>query len=114
MSMVNADNSRHYKWGKNSEGWHLLESDELSVIEEIMPPGGQEQSHYHERAQQFFYVLSGVAEMQLSGELLEISQGSGLHVPAGVAHQIKNKGDTNLRFLVISQPKSHGDRFEHS
>ena len=110
MGIVNTENSEHYKWGDNSDGWHLLKTDGLSIIEEIVPPNGKEARHYHKKSQQFFYVLSGIASIEISGELFEIEAGSGISVPAESLHQLTNNGQENLRFLVISQPKSHGDR----
>jgi len=110
MSIVNTKNSEHYKWGVNSDGWHLLKSDNLSIIEENVPPNEREQRHYHNESQQFFYVLCGVAQIEISGNIFEIKAGNGIHVPAKQAHQLMNNSDEDLRFLVISQPKSHGDR----
>ena len=110
MSIVNTDNVEHYKWGKDSDGWHLLKSEELSIIEENVPPNESEQRHYHNESQQFFYILSGVAQIEVSGSVYEIQTGSGIHVPAKEPHQLMNNGEESLRFLVISQPKSHGDR----
>ena len=112
MGIVNTKNSRHYLWGNKSEGWHLLESEELSVIEEQVPPSEKERRHFHQHAQQFFYVLSGVAQISVNDMVHEILPGNGIHVPAGVPHQLVNKGRDNLRFLVVSQPKSHGDRID--
>lgn len=112
MSIINTGNSEHYNWGINSEGWHLLKTDRLSVIEENVPPNEKEQRHYHRESQQFFYILSGVAHLEISGEVHEIEPGSGVHVPAGVPHQLMNNGMDSLRFLLISQPESHGDRID--
>jgi mannose-6-phosphate isomerase-like protein (cupin superfamily) len=110
MSIVSTENSEHYKWGQSSDGWHLLKSKDLSIIEELVPAGEQEQRHYHERAQQFFYVLSGQASLEISGEEQVLYPGQGVHVPAKVPHQLSNRGTEALRFLVVSQPNSHGDR----
>jgi hypothetical protein len=46
--MISTENSENYKWGTSSDGWHLLNSDELSIIEELVPPGESEARHYHE------------------------------------------------------------------
>lgn len=54
---VNRGNAEHYRWGADCDAWHLVKDAELSVIEECMPPGTAETLHYHQRAQQFFYVL---------------------------------------------------------
>lgn len=110
MKIVNTENSEHYKWANNSDGWHLLKSDGLSVIEENVPPNEKEERHYHNASQQFFYVLSGSAHIEISGEVFDVHAGNGIHVPAKESHQLMNSGTVNLRFLVISQPKSHGDR----
>lgn len=110
MQVTNTSNAEHYTWGVVCDGWHLLKSDGLSVIEERVPPGKAEQRHAHNAAQQFFYVLEGVASLEVNGELFQIGPWSGMHVPATVPHQLRNDGQTDLRFLVISQPKSHGDR----
>ncbi|UTW45601.1 cupin domain-containing protein [bacterium SCSIO 12696] len=110
MSVVNTKNSDHYKWGQSSDGWHLLKSDGLSVIEERVPAGESEERHYHNESQQFFYVLYGIAHLEISGDVYEVHAGSGIHVSAKAPHQLMNKSSGDLRFLVISQPKSHGDR----
>jgi quercetin dioxygenase-like cupin family protein len=110
MSIVSRDNGRHYVWGAGCDGWHLLEGDDLSVIEERVPPGAAETPHRHARARQFFYVLSGEATLELEGITHRLAAGEGLHVAPGEAHQLRNASDADLRFLVISAPKSHGDR----
>lgn len=110
MKIVNTENSEHYRWGNDSDGWHLLEFGSLSVIEENLSPYQNEKRHYHNEAQQFFYVLAGVAHLEISGEVFELRAGSGIHIPAKQPHQVANNGATDLRILVISQPKSHGDR----
>ncbi len=112
MSIVNSKNAEHYKWGNNSDGWHLLKSNGLSVIEENVPSGEKEKRHYHNHSQQFFYILSGVADLEIEGHIFTVKAGSGIHVPALAAHQLMNNGNKNLRFLVISQPLSHGDRVD--
>jgi mannose-6-phosphate isomerase-like protein (cupin superfamily) len=107
---TNRERAEHYQWGNGSDGWHLVKTDSLSVIEERVSPGEYEQRHLHSRAQQFFYVLSGVASIEVNGELHQVEAGSGIHIPANTPHQLFNHGSEDLRFLVISEPKSHGDR----
>ena len=62
-------NAEHYKWGQNCDGWHLLKSNDLSVIQENMPPQTAEVLHYHEKTQQVFYILSGIASFEIDGEI---------------------------------------------
>lgn len=110
MNAVDAATARHYRWGDACDGWHLLEGADLSVIEERVPPGAAEVPHRHARSRQFFYVLAGVATLELEGRAHRLVPGQGLHVPPGSTHQLRNEGATDLRFLVISAPRSHGDR----
>ncbi|MFC5580910.1 cupin domain-containing protein [Rhodanobacter terrae] len=110
MTAVSTGNAQHYRWGGACDGWHLLAADDLSVIEERMPPGAAEQRHRHAQARQFFYVLEGGATLELDGVRHSLRRGEGLHVPPGLAHQMRNDGAADLRFIVVSAPKSHGDR----
>lgn len=102
--------SEHYVWGENCDGWHLLKTDSLSVIQERMPPNASEALHYHQKAQQFFYILSGCATFEVEGETFEVSTNEGFYIEPYKKHKIKNNSDVDLHFLVISEPKAHGDR----
>ncbi len=108
--ITSTENAEHYTWGNQCDGWHLLRSDSLSVIQERMPPGTVEQMHYHERAQQLFYILSGTATFEVEGEVTTVAGNQSIHISPKTKHRILNNGDTDLHFLVISEPKSHGDR----
>ena len=110
--MIHRDNTEHYTWGKGCDGWHLLKSDSLSVIEERMPPGTTEQLHCHEFAQQVFYVLSGTASFEINGRTEMLAANEGIHVPEKTLHRISNEQGNDLVFIVISEPKAHGDRIE--
>jgi mannose-6-phosphate isomerase-like protein (cupin superfamily) len=107
---VSSATAEHYAWGANCDGWHLVKDENLSVIEEQIPPGAAEVLHYHGRAQQFFFVLSGEAVIEVDGGQMRLGARDGMHVPPGVRHKIRNVSKELVRFLVISQPPSHGDR----
>jgi len=110
MAAISTGNAEHYRWGESCDGWHLLAGKDLSVIEERMPPGTAEQRHRHARARQFFYLLEGEAVLELEAARYQLRRGEGLHVPPGTAHQMHNVSMADVRFLVVSSPKSHGDR----
>ncbi len=110
LRAVNRGNAEHYRWGNDCDGWHLVKDAQLSVIEEFMPPGAAEIWHQHKRAQQFFYVLAGELLMEAEGETTLVQAGSGISVLPGTRHQVRNPSSTPARFLVISQPPTHGDR----
>jgi mannose-6-phosphate isomerase-like protein (cupin superfamily) len=107
---VDTTNSEHYVWGEVSDGWRLLESQGLSVIEERVPAGAGEAWHVHDSATQFFYVLEGAPEMQTADGVVELGPRSGVEVEAGLPHRFFNPGPGETRFLVISTPNTRGDR----
>jgi mannose-6-phosphate isomerase-like protein (cupin superfamily) len=109
-SSVSRENAEHYRWGNDCDGWHLVKDENLSVIEEFIPSGGCEVRHYHQKAQQFFYILSGELLMEAEGRTTLLRAGSGIRVLPGIHHQVCNPSSGAVRFLVISQPPSHGDR----
>ncbi|MDQ1450714.1 MAG: hypothetical protein QOK38_580 [Acidobacteriaceae bacterium] len=115
MRVASTDNAEHYTWPSATsrdlcDGWHLHRSGNLSIIEERMPPGTAEQRHLHQRTTQFFYVLAGELTIELDGEEHRLRPSTGLTIPAQTPHQVFNRGSEDARFLVISQPPSHGDR----
>jgi mannose-6-phosphate isomerase-like protein (cupin superfamily) len=120
LSVISAANAEHYTWSsaigpQTCDGWHLHRSASLSIIEERMPPATAERRHLHQRATQFFYVLAGELTIELAGPekgnvAHRLPPHTGLTIPAEAPHQVFNRGTVDARFLVISQPPSHGDR----
>ena len=112
MTIVSVKNAKHYAWGRNCDGWHLAASENLSVIQERVPEGSSEVRHHHNKAEQFFYILSGIATLEMDGIAYEIHPNEGFHIPAGIAHTLSNMHRDDLEFLVVSTPPSHGDRVD--
>ena len=110
IKIINTASAEHYTWGKECDGWHLVKDDGLSVIREKMPPGTSEVKHYHERSRQFFFILSGKASMEVQGKKYILLPADGIEIPPLTPHRITNDSSDELNFIVVSQPKSHGDR----
>jgi mannose-6-phosphate isomerase-like protein (cupin superfamily) len=109
---VNRGNAEHYRWGTDCDAWYLMKDPQLTVIEELMPPGAAEIRHHHTKAQQFFFILSGEVLMEIDGDVTLVAAGSGIRIPPGMKHQIRNPSPEAVRFLVISHPPSRGDRID--
>jgi mannose-6-phosphate isomerase-like protein (cupin superfamily) len=111
---ISAQTAEHYKWGgdlgTDCDGWHLVKTPDLSVIEELMPPGTHERRHYHLQTRQFFYVLEGVLSLEVEGQTFDLQAGAGIEVAPRQPHQAFNRSASSVRILVTSQPPSHGDR----
>lgn len=110
--VVSKNNAEHYNWGINCDGWYLLKTTNLSIIQEKVPPGKFEVKHYHKKSKQFFFVLKGTATIDVDGIEYTINEQDGIFIDANITHQLINKGSEDIEFLVISSSDSHGDRIE--
>lgn len=108
--LVSRITSEHYNWGEGCDGWILLPGDELMIIQERMPPGTSETCHFHTKARQFFYVLSGQLTMELEGTSHLLLSSQAIEIPPLARHQAMNASDKDVQFLVISSPTTRGDR----
>lgn len=102
--------ANHYNWGNLCDGWQLVKRDDMSIIEEKMPPHTTEQMHYHRKSRQFFYILSGEATMILNFKKIVLLANEGIEIAPNTIHQMTNNNEKNVHFLVVSVPKSHGDK----
>ena len=107
---VSTNNAEHYTWGNACHGWHLVRSQELSIIEERMPPHTAEHRHVHSKADQFFYILSGEAQMEIEDQMVTLNARSGIFIEHDRPHKIHNRSSQDVTFLVISRPTTRGDR----
>ncbi|WP_263416102.1 cupin domain-containing protein [Terriglobus albidus] len=110
--VISRQSAEHYLWGKQCDGWHLVKQDGLSVIEERMPPATSEVRHHHVRSRQFAYVLEGELTMEVEHHDFTVRAGEGIEIHPGQSHQAMNRSGGDVRFLMISQPPSHGDRID--
>ena len=101
---------KHYQWANVCDSWNLVDNVGLSVKQEMMPAGTSEQLHYHEKSQQFFFILAGTATLEIEGNQIEVRTHEGLQVLAGEKHRIINNGKTDLEFILCSQPSISNDR----
>ena len=110
MNIISTKTAQHYPWGEQCDGWHLIRSEVLSVIQERMPPATSEVRHYHAKARQFFFVLSGQLSIVLQGEIHRLGVEEGLEIAPGMPHRVFNDSAAEARFLVVSSPPAQGDR----
>jgi len=109
---ISKQEAAHYIWGTQCDGWHLVQGETLSVIQERMPAGTTETRHVHVKSRQFFFVLSGEACMELNGGTYVLETHEGIEIPPGAPHQMQNRSAQDVEFLVISHPTTRGDRNE--
>lgn len=99
-----------YGWGDGCYGWNFVDTDALSIKQELMPPDTAEQLHYHEKANQFFFILAGRANFTIDGIEHILKPNEGIEIKAGQKHFIANKNNSDLEFILYSQPSTKNDR----
>jgi mannose-6-phosphate isomerase-like protein (cupin superfamily) len=57
--------------------------------------------HYHERTDEFYYVIDGAGRMKLDDEEIELHKGVVVYVPRGVKHRAWGK----LTVLTVCIPR---------
>lgn len=100
----------HYKWGDDCYGWNFIDTDALSVKQELMPPDTAEQLHYHEKASQVFFILKGKATFTIDGIESVLKPEQGIEIKPGQKHFISNKENSDLEFILYSTPSTKNDR----
>lgn len=77
----------------------------FSLHERHVPAGGRRPpAHIHPDLVEAFWVLDGVAEFELDGELTRAGAGSFVLVPGGVSHTFGASADGPARLLVLHAP----------
>jgi mannose-6-phosphate isomerase-like protein (cupin superfamily) len=112
MQKINKEDAlQHYTWGNNCDGWVFVDTDGLSVKQERMPQQTAEILHYHEKAQQFFFILKGIATFEVNEKVFTVKANEGFHIYPGTKHCIANNSNEELEFILSSQPSTNKDRF---
>lgn len=81
--------------------------DQQSLAEAGVPAGGATARHYHQRSEEFYFLLEGEGTMEIDGEQREVGPGDAVLIPAGAWHQIQ--AATDLRFLCCCAPPYSDD-----
>ena len=81
-----------------------------SLAEATMAPGQSTQRHYHIHSEEFYFLLEGLAQMEVDGCIKNVGPGDAILIPPGDRHQIT--AQTQLRFLCCcAPPYKHSDTF---
>ncbi len=87
-----------------------LIADERQLVTLIAsPPGGGNRPHWHRDFDEWWVVLAGLLEWELTGGVvLRASQSDIVWVPRGTVHHIRNVGEAlSLRLAVAMPPATH-------
>jgi len=83
-----------------------------SLAEATLDPGQATQRHYHREAEEMYFLLEGIGEMEVDGEGARVSPGDAILIPPGAWHQIRASADGPLRLLCCcAPPYRHEDTY---
>ena len=70
----------------------------------ISPPGGGPGPHYHEREDEWFYIVEGRVSFLINGIWTDLSPGDCVYSPRGSVHGFKNNTDQPIRVFINFTP----------
>ncbi|RPI11451.1 MAG: cupin domain-containing protein [Zetaproteobacteria bacterium] len=74
-----------------------------------LAPGQAQRVHSHADSDKVYYVLSGLASVQVGDESADAEAGTAVLAPAGQPHGVANRSDGPATLLVFMAPKpEHG------
>jgi len=100
----------YYHWGDNCQSWTFVDTEGLTIKQELMPPNTSEELHYHEKATQFFFILKGTAIITVDGMVKILNEHQGIEIKPGQQHRISNHSEADLEFMLYSHPSTKNDR----
>lgn len=75
-----------------------------SVARIRIPPGKASRPHYHPLAEESYFILEGVAEIEVDGERATLRPGDAVAIPPTAVHRIWNAGTADLLFVAVCAP----------
>ena len=78
----------------------------FNLSEVVLGPGQGVESHVHQAEDDSWLVLDGTLSVTVGEDARRIDAGPGTFVlvPSGTAHELRNNGSTDVRFLNVHAP----------
>ena len=92
----------------------LYTGKHLQLVLMTIQPGEEIGSEVHDDRDQFFRFEAGEGVVDIDGVANAVEDGSGVIVPAGARHNVRNTGDTPLKLYSIYGPPEHIDGIVHA
>jgi quercetin dioxygenase-like cupin family protein len=93
--------------GRQTEKFYkttLWSSEHLMVGLNCLEPGQTQETHAHDGADKFYFVLQGSGKFTVGAEVRVAETGALVVAPAGIPHGVINNGDERLSLLVAIAP----------
>ncbi len=98
LTIGNGDFRRVLYTGKN-----------LQLVLMSLPPECDIGAEVHEDRDQFFRFEEGSGQVDIDDNSYAVADGSGIIVPAGARHNVRNTGDRPLKLYTLYAPPEHKD-----
>jgi len=87
----------------------LYTSKHIQMVVMTLNPGEEIGVETHPTIDQFFRFEAGKGKCIINGNEYDVTDGSGIIIPAGSEHNIINTGNTALQMYTIYTPPNHKD-----
>ena len=87
----------------------LYTGKNLQLVLMSLPPGCDIGAEVHEDRDQFFRFEEGRGQVDIDDNTYDVVDGSGVIVPAGARHNVRNTGDGPLKLYTLYGPPEHRD-----
>ena len=87
----------------------LYTGEHLQLVLMTLPPGCDIGAEVHEDRDQFFRFEEGEGQVDIDDNSYAVRDGSGIVVPAGARHNVRNTGDAPLKLYTLYGPPEHKD-----
>ena len=92
----------------------LYTGKHLQLVLMTIQPGEEIGSEVHDDRDQFFRFEEGEGVVDIDGVENPVEDGSGVIVPSGARHNVRNTGDKPLKLYSIYGPPEHIDGIIHA
>jgi mannose-6-phosphate isomerase-like protein (cupin superfamily) len=87
----------------------LYTGQHLQLVLMSLQPGCDIGAEVHEDRDQFFRFEEGIGQVDIDDHTYDVEDGSGIVVPAGSRHNVRNTGDGPLKLYTLYGPPEHKD-----
>jgi mannose-6-phosphate isomerase-like protein (cupin superfamily) len=88
----------------------LYTGGHLQLVLMTLQPGDEIGAEVHEDRDQFFRFEQGSGKVDIDGNSYDVTDGSGVIVPAGARHNVRNTGAEPLKLYTLYGPPEHQDQ----
>ena len=85
----------------------LYTGHHLQLVLMTLQPGEEIGAEVHEDRDQFFRFEEGTGKVDIDDNSYDVGDGSGVIVPAGARHNVRNTGGELLKLYTLYGPPSH-------